>query len=141
MNSLDRVSLEDTLKLVQLVRETALAKGRDMQAKQLGPVLDEMQGIVAASRKNAPTAPQPKGDMAQEDFQTLLKLSQAKTGAEQPAGAGVNSAMERNRLMQAMAAGNMSDIEIARQFGVTREEVRLVLSVQKNGLTAGKGNV
>lgn len=140
MNSVCRVSLEDTLKLVQLVRETALAKGHETQAKQLGPVLEEMQSIAAAARKSAPAAPPQKGDMGQEDFQALLKISQSRASAEQ-AHSSMNSAMERNRLMQAMAAGSMSDVEIARQFGVTREEVRLVLSVQKNGMLAGKGKV
>jgi len=140
MNSVNRVSLEDTLKLIQLVRETALAKGREAQAKQLAPVMEEMQQLVATTKKNQPGAPQPKGDLGQEDFQTLLKISQARASAE-PANTSVSSVMERNHLMQAMSAGSMSDIEIARQFGVTREEVRLVLSVQKDSTATGKGSV
>ncbi len=134
MISTPRVSLEDTLNLLQLVRETALSKGRDAQAKQLLPVMEQMQELVTVSR-STPTAPQSKGDLGGEEFQTLLGLS--KTQPESSSGPNVSSVLERNRLIQAMSAGSMSDIDIARQFGITREEVRLVLSIQQNG--QGKG--
>ncbi len=134
MNSLPRVSLEDTLTLLQLVRETALAQGRETQAKQLSPVMEQMQEIVSTSRKSEPGVPPSSGVMGQSDFRTLLEISkgQAQAGAF-PAQSQASSAMERNRLIQAMSEANMPDIDIARQFGMTREEVRLVLSTNQKG--------
>lgn len=38
---------------------------------------------------------------------------------------------ERNQMVRAMASGGMSDLDIARQLGMTRQEVRLVVSVQR----------
>ena len=38
---------------------------------------------------------------------------------------------ERNQMVRSMAAGNMMDVDIARSLGMTREEVKLVLSVGK----------
>ncbi len=134
MNSLPRVSLDDTLTLLQLVRETALAQGRDAQAKQLAPAMEQMQEIVAASRKSqAPVSPS-SSVMGQADFRTMLEISkgQAQTGAPREVSSA-SSAMERNRLIQAMASADMSDVDIARQFGMTREEVRLVLSTNQKG--------
>ncbi len=147
MSSTSRVSLEDTLALLQLVRETALAQGREAQAKKIAPVVEQVSNLVTSSRSQA-AAPS-TGMLAQPDFRTLLEISQART---QPAGntgaqssgamnggvqngsagnGGVNggAALERNRMIQAMAQADMSEVEIARQFGMAREEVRLVLSL------------
>lgn len=132
MNSIPRVSLEDTLSLMQLVRETALAQGRETQAQQLSPVMEEMQELVAASRKSQPTTTQSvnSGVMGQTDFRTLLDLTKVQSQPDTlKTQSAMNSAIERNRLIQAMASANMSDVDIARQFAMTREEVRLVLSI------------
>jgi hypothetical protein len=50
-----------------------------------------------------------------------------------------SSALERNRVIVAMAGGSMSDIDIARQMGMTREEVRLVLNVNQRTKTSSEG--
>ena len=132
MSSLPRIYLEDTLNLIQLVRETALAQGREAQANQLAPVMKEMQTVVSAARKSQPPVSAASGLMGQVDFRMLLDISKASPGVL-PVQNNVNSALERNRLIQAMSAADMSDIEIARQFGMTREEVRLVLSIHQKG--------
>jgi hypothetical protein len=153
MSNVSRVSLDDTLHLIQLMRETALAKGRNAQANRLEPVMEEMRGLAQSSQPANPVQPTAKpavqpavapaaGILGQSDFQRLLEVSRssqpAKPQAAQSARAveassGANSlaaTLERNRLMSAMSAANMSEVDIAKQFGVSRDEVRLVLNVQ-----------
>ena len=140
-NNISRVSLDDTLHLIQLMRETALAKGRQAQADRLDPVVDEMRGLAktaGASAVQPSAAPSAPGILGQSDFKKLLEVSQSRVGAvgtgsaaAQPAASGsLSSTLERNRLVASMAAAKMSDVEIARQFGMSRDEVRLILNVQ-----------
>ena len=128
MSSIPKVSLEDSLYVLQLARETALAQNRSAQAKRMTPLVEEMRGLVA----NPPqAAAQPAtGTMGQSDFKTLLNISQAKANQTQNA-ASTSSVLERNRLIGAMSEANMSDVDIARQFSMTREEVQLVLSLHQ----------
>ena len=139
-NNVSRVSLDDTLHLIQLMRETALAKGRQAQADRLDPVVNEMRDLTKTAGAAAvqPTAPSAAGILGQSDFKKLLEVSQSRVGAvgtgypaAQPAASGsLSSTLERNRLVASMAAAKMSDVEIARQFGMSRDEVRLILNVQ-----------
>jgi hypothetical protein len=69
--------------------------------------------------------------MGQTDFKTLLGISQAKASQTQSVVESTSSALERNRLIGAMSEANMSDVDIARQFSMSREEVQLVLSFQQ----------
>jgi hypothetical protein len=148
MNNLPKVSLEDTLYLIQLMRETALSQGEKARASRLTPVESEIRGLVSTSRQAQPTptaapasgtipamgtTPAPaSGIMGQSDFKKLLEVTQTRNSGAQPVSS-TNAALERNRMIQAMAAANMSEIDIARQFGVTRDEVSLVLSAQTKG--------
>jgi hypothetical protein len=69
------------------------------------------------------------GPLAQGDFQALLAAAQAA-----PLGlTGAASAGERGSIAAAMAAGGMAEVDIARQLGVTREEVRLMIASQSLG--------
>lgn len=134
MSNIPRVSLEDTYTLLQLMRETALMKGRQAQADKLNPVTEQMRTLVENSRKTdqsaAPLTQPPAGILGQADFQQLLEVSKNRP-ATQPPAAPASDPAERNRLIVAMAAAQMSEVDIARQMGMTREEVRLVLSVQQ----------
>ncbi len=139
MNNTPKVSLEDTLYLVQMMRETALARGQKAQANRLTPVESEMRGLVSTSRQApaAPAAPSStaapaSGILGQSDFKKLLEVSQSRASGAQPVS-NTSAALERNRMIQAMSDANMSEIDIARQFGVTRDEVRLVLSASQKG--------
>lgn len=128
MTSIPKVSLEDSLYVLQLARETALAQNRQTQAKRMTPLVEEMRGLVANPPQT--TTPPSTGVMGQTDFKTLLSISQEK--ANQSHGVdSVSSVLERNRLIGAMAEANMSDVDIARQFSMSREEVQLVLSFQQ----------
>ena len=127
MTNIPRVSLEDSLYVLQLARETALAQNRQTQAKRMGPLVEEMRGLVANPPQT--TTPPSTGVMGQTDFKTLLNISQEKSTQSQSVDS-VSSVLERNRLIGAMSEANMSDVDIARQFSMTREEVQLVLSFQ-----------
>ena len=151
MTNVNKVSLEDTLYLIQLMRESALSRGQKAQANRLTPVESEIRGLVSGSRQSSPATPaadtspasspaptsgvQPSsGIMGQSDFKKLLEVTQNRAAGPQPA-TNTHAAMERNRMIQAMSSADMSEIDIARQFGVTRDEVRLVLSAQQKGVS------
>jgi transcriptional regulator with GAF, ATPase, and Fis domain len=123
--------LNDTLNLVQLARETALAQGKDAQAQRLSPVVKDLRSMVNTSRESQPHTEQkpaaPSGILAQNDFKTLLEAAKKTPSAAKSVQSG--NSVERNQMVMAMSAGNMSDVDIARQLGMTREEVHLVLSV------------
>ncbi len=123
--------LNDTLNLVQLARETARLQGQNTKADRLQPVVEGLRSIVSNAQTSEAARPAPSGDItAQSDFQTLLKVAQ--NGAAGPAGLPLSSSpLERNHIVSAMGAGGMSDVDIARQMGITRDEVRMVLSLQQ----------
>ena len=128
-NNIPKVSLEDSLYVLQLAREAALAKNRQAQANRMNPVVEEMRGLVANSYQ-APSAVPSNGVMGQSDFKALLGVAQARTS--QPAAVNsTSSVMERNRMIGAMAEASMTDVDIARQFSMSREEVQLILSAQQ----------
>jgi hypothetical protein len=129
MNSIPKVSLEDSLYVLQLARETALAQNRQAQAKRMTPLVEEMRGLVANPPQSTSTPPT-TGMMGQSDFRTLLNISQAKVNQTQTVDV-TSSVLERNRLIGAMSEANMSEVDIARQFSITSEEVQLVLSFQQ----------
>ncbi len=119
--------LNDTLSLIQIARETALAKGSQDQAERLKPVVDGLRSAVQTSQGQNKLQPVSR-IVAQDDFQALLAATQnspEKTGSGMPA-------LERNRIVTAMQGGGMSDAEIARQVGMTREEVRMILSLNQS---------
>ncbi|MEI7845150.1 MAG: hypothetical protein WCK35_05020 [Chloroflexota bacterium] len=135
MSSIPKVSLEDSLYVLQLARETALAQNRMAQAKRMMPVVEEMRGLVSSSAQ-AQSVPPSGGLMGQSDFKTLLQVTQARIN--QPDSVDTTSAiLERNRLIGAMSSADMSEVDIARQFSMTREEVKLVLNVQQKNLSSG----
>ncbi len=129
MTNISRVSLEDSLYVLQLARETALAQNRQTQANRMGPLVEQMRGLVANPPQT--TTPPSTGEMGQTDFKTLLGISQAKASQTPSIVESTSSALERNRLIGAMSEANMSDVDIARQFSMSREEVQLVLSFQQ----------
>jgi transcriptional regulator with GAF, ATPase, and Fis domain len=126
MSSIPQVSLEDTYTLMQLVRETALAKGRTEQADQLTPVVNEMRSVVSSARTTS-SVPASTGVLGQADFKQLLEISQEKVNAAE-ANQNSVSITERNRLVKAMASAEMSSLDIARQMGMSREEVDMVVN-------------
>lgn len=135
MSNIPKVSLEDSLYVLQLARETALAQNRQAQAKRMMPLVDEMRSLVSNPPQSVTTPPS-TGVMGQSDFQTLLNVTQSRVN-QTPTVDSASSVMDRNRLIGAMAEANMSDVDIARQFSITREEVQLVLNVQQKNKSYG----
>jgi hypothetical protein len=136
MSNISKVSLEDSLYVLQLARETALAQNRQAQAKRMGPLVEQMRGLVANPPQS--TTPPSTGVMGQTDFKTLLNISQAKVNQTQAVDS-TSSVLERNRLIGAMSEANMSEVDIARQFSMSREEVQLVISFQQKNRSYGDG--
>jgi hypothetical protein len=129
MTKIQSSMLNDTLNLVQLARETALARGKQAQAQRLSPVVDELKTLVSTKASTAPAAP--SATMQQGDFKTLLAAASKSPAPVQAAQS--TSSGDRNRMVLAMAAGNMGEVDIARQMGMTTDEVRLVVSASRKG--------
>jgi hypothetical protein len=141
MNNISKVSLENTLYLIQLAREAALAKGQTEQANRLTPVAEEMRKVVSVSRQAPASAPAPSGILGQSDFQKMLDASQSKAAPKVEATSNILSSSavtERSRIVGAMSSSGMSDLDIARQMGMTRDEVKLVLNYQNRGKYTGE---
>lgn len=138
MSNIPKVSLEDSLYVLQLARETALAQNRQAQAKRMMPVVDEIRSLVSTPPQT--TLPSSTGVMGQSDFRALLDVTQARVN-QPPTVDSAASVMDRNRLIGAMGEANMSDVDIARQFSITREEVQLVLNVQQKNKSYGGGSI
>ncbi|MBI5943484.1 MAG: hypothetical protein HY864_03885 [Chloroflexi bacterium] len=138
MSNIPKVSLEDSLYVLQLARETALAQNRQAQAKRMMPVVDEIRSLVSTPPQT--TLPPSTGVMGQSDFKALLDVTQSRVN-QPPTVDSAASVMDRNRLIGAMAEANMSDVDIARQFSITREEVQLVLNVQQKNKSYGGGSI
>lgn len=124
MTKITSTLLNDTLNVVALARETALARGRQEQAERLTPVVDGLRTLATAARDPQPATPV-TGSLAGADFRALLAAAQSAplNGARQ------SPSPDRTQVAVAMAAGGMTEIDIARQLGVAREEVRLMLSL------------
>jgi len=131
MSEIPRVSLTDTLHLIELARETALSQGAQEQASRLMPVVNEIQNLVTKSQNTSVTASKNSGVFAQDDFRQLLEVAQTKN--ESQAMSNTQSYIERNQMILSMAAADMTDLEIARQMEMTTEEVNLVLSMNERG--------
>lgn len=154
--------LSDTLNLIQLARETALANGKTEQAQRLSPLVNEMRGVVSTAREPLPVAPAASGPtssvapapglMGESGFRALLDASARPAGAASPlvqasrpafaaapaapaqaamppASLGAAGTAERGQMVTAMARGGMSELDIARQMGMTRDEVKMMLNI------------
>lgn len=117
--------LSDTLNLVQLARETARIKGSQQQADKLAPVVSHLKTLVSQQREI--TSTQPTGILAQDDFQSLLSIEK-KAGTD-----ALSDARERNQIIVSMASGGMNDVDIARQLGMPRDEIRMVVNLANSG--------
>lgn len=132
--------LNDTLNLVQLARETALARGKNAQAQRLSPVADELKTL--AKTQKAPQPAAASSTMLQNDFRTLLSAAGNVVPAPtQPAAqpGQTMAANDRNRVVLAMASAKTSGIDIARQMGMTLDEVTMVLSANQKSRTVVGG--
>jgi len=119
--------LEDTLNLVALAREAARTKGIDQQAERLSPVVDELRSLVEA-RHAADTSP--GQELSGSDFRLMLD----KLGKPDSSVPLTESPQAKNHVVAAMAESGMSELDIARYMGVSREEVHLILNVSRSAV-------
>lgn len=117
--------LSDTLSLLQLARETALARGNRVQAERLSPVTDNLRTLVTNTRQSA-TPSTGASVMFQPDFKTILSAMQSPA---KPVAQAMTTALERNQIVSGMSSAGMSELDIARQMGLTRDEVRMILKL------------
>ncbi len=127
MDNISPILLRDTLNLIQLARETARTHGIQSQAEKLEPVVDELQALVKTQVISEPVNTTPTGILAQPDFEFLLNT----TREEKLDSTG--EILQRNRMVMAMSEGGMNDVDIARQFGMSRDEVRTIVSLNQQG--------
>jgi transcriptional regulator with GAF, ATPase, and Fis domain len=118
--------LHDTLNLVQLARESALVQGKAKQADKLTPVVDDLKNMIQTSDQLKPPSAS-GGVLMQSDFRKLLDA--AKTVTSNSRISTATNIAERNQMVRAMAGSNMLEVDIARQLGMTREEVRMITSL------------
>jgi DNA-binding NarL/FixJ family response regulator len=121
MEKIQNSLLNDTYNLVQLARETARLKGSQQQAEKLSPVVDQLKTLV--TRQQSSQVTEPTGILAQDDFQSMLSIKRS------PSTNSLMEAKERNQVITAMASGGMKDMDIARQLGMARDEVRMVVNM------------
>ncbi|MCX8061219.1 MAG: hypothetical protein N3D16_01415 [Anaerolineales bacterium] len=151
MNSVSSVLLNDTLKLIQLARETARVQGQAEHAEKLKPVVDQLKNLaegavqakpVVAPQRSASQGVTPSGGILdQDDFKTLLtavQKSQSQTSPNLPAGLRPTSSLERNQIIVSMANGGMSALDIARQMGMTLDEVNMVVRLHQKASESRK---
>lgn len=124
MSRISSDMLSNTLNLVALARQTALAKGDQAQAEKVAPIENKLRDIVSESQQpNRPASGTTL--MAQSDFKSLLAIKQKDVSLSNE----TTSSIERNQVISAMSAGGMADIDIARQMGISQEEVQLVINL------------
>jgi hypothetical protein len=129
MNDIPQVSLFDTINVIQLARETALAKGNEAQAKRLVPVVNGLQQLVTQSQTVTSKPSPDSGIVGREDFSNILNAVQSTSSSNFSLPS--QNVVERNQMIQSMAAADMTDLEIAKQMGMSREEVNLIVSVSE----------
>jgi len=84
--------------------------------------------LTAANLQKAPSMNTPALGAAGAERRTPSAALSASTGG---ASGSLSSILERNQIVAAMASGGMAEIEIARQMGLAREEVRLIVNTQQ----------
>ena len=122
--------LSDTLNVVQIAQETALRRGNDAQANKMQPVVDKLRSILTKERSAAPI--EPSSEMKESSFKTLMSLK------EQQLDGTVSSSIpveEKHKIVNALASGGMSETDIAKQLGVARDEVRMIVNLSEMNST------
>ena len=117
--------LDATYNLMALAHETAMACGKESQAAELADLVANLRSIaMSAAARDSGVVQDPRDS----DFEKLLRME--ATSLDQTADLSVRSKMQS---AQILARQGVSEINIARKLGVSREEVRLILTVGDPG--------
>lgn len=125
MDKISPTLLNDTLKMVQLARETANLQGSKTQAEKFDPIVNQLMDLV--NIESNPIKTSTDGILNQSDFKTMFGVAQNNTSTQ--AATSTSSINERNQIVGSMSSGGMSDLEIARQLGMTRDEVTMIVNL------------
>lgn len=122
--------LSDTLNVVQIAQETALRKGNEVQANKMQPVVEKLRSILTQERSAAPI--EPSSEMKESSFRTLMSLNKQKQDGKISSNLPVE---EKHKIVSALASGGMSETDIAKQLGVARDEVRMIVNLSEMNST------
>lgn len=145
-SKLDSSLLNDTLNVVQLARQAALAKGHKERVNALETIADSLRYVANGSSGEAISGQSisPSAEDAKEKTYKSL-LNAVKEGQRKADMNVVNVPSpnemkpgERNNIVAAMADTGMAEVDIARQFCITREEVRAILGLMTAKLLMNK---
>lgn len=119
----NRSLMNDTLHLMQLAQETARRSGNMQQADKLDPVVNQFKELINREMESASM------DAASGDTSTSFhKILSTSNGVQNQRNAQL-SLNDRNRMITSLSEGGMSDVQIARELNITRDEVRLVINL------------
>jgi hypothetical protein len=121
MSKVSSEMLNQTLRMISLARQSAVDQGKTNQAEQIAPVENKLRRIVTDQAGSGPPSVG-SSTLRGSDFQRMLDIKQQQNTAS-PASFD----QDRNGVIQSMASGGMDPVEIARQMGMTREEVDMVI--------------
>ena len=119
----NRSLMSDTLHLMQLAQETARRSGNSQQADKLDPVVNQFKELI--NREMETTSVETNSSESSQNFQKILSAS---NGAQNQRNTQL-SLNDRNRMITSLSEGGMSDVQIARELNITRDEVRLVVNL------------
>jgi DNA-binding NarL/FixJ family response regulator len=115
--------MNDTLHLIQLAQETSRRNGNMQQADKLEPVVNQFKELI--NREMESTTMEAASGDATTSFQKILSTS---NGVQNQRNAQL-SLNDRNRMITSLSEGGMTDVQIARELNITRDEVRLVINL------------
>ncbi len=125
MANISSQMLHNTLQVLSLARQTAIDQGKAQEADQIAPVENRLRHLVDQSAEvDRPEAAAPL--LKNSDFQHLLEVKR-QAGPSHPTG----GEQDRNQIIQSMASAGMSEMEIARQMGMTSEEVEMIVKLSR----------
>jgi hypothetical protein len=118
--------LSDTLNVVQIAHETALRKGNSTQANRMEPVVEKLRSILTKERSSAPV--ETSGVLKESSFQTLMALKEKQVNGQISSTIPIE---EKQSIVTALASGGMSETDIAKQLGIARDEVRMIVNLSE----------
>ncbi len=136
--------LNDTLNVVQLARQASLACGNADRAGKLSSIAEGLHKVVSNANSN-PSSSSTAQDQAFDDdkfliFQKSIESKQhpGRNNASTSFYNSTISNVERASMVMAMVSGGMDEMGIARQLGMTRDEIRGLLSLNQPATSQGR---
>ncbi|MBI9044038.1 MAG: hypothetical protein JEZ06_06110 [Anaerolineaceae bacterium] len=121
MSKNNSLLLSDTLNLIQMAHASASSQESEKIAEKLSPILKRFRELVESERET------PDKSSSNMQSQKGYKVFQDDYLENQLEGLGA----DRNLMISTMSAKGMSDLEIAKHFGISRDEVRIILNLSK----------